>query len=200
MQRSSNCNDDYTKRVTSIHQGKYDDPNGTCSITTPYMFSCQKKDFEAPDEATQASLRKSAEVMLSEKGCDPSAAMRMKEFNSSVVGALVSDISPEKMAVSHRASSCFTPGHDPSYITHKVRGVCTNQYDYTDEKGRSLRDTTRKVDVELFVCGDFMDDVEDDVKMFEDVRKVAQHVSGENGLFVKKASDFSCKFSVLPAF
>lgn len=193
MDQSPNCSA-YTDAISILVQGKATVPGVSgCSVQVPHTFSCQKKNFEAPDEATSSVMTQSAVDMLNEMGC-PTDNIEMK-YITNLIGARQTEYSADKLSELGMASNCYKEGNDPNHATHMIESRCTNQYEMTDASGTRVRDTNKVFISRLSTC-----DVSDEAmpQLMEDGRKVAMHHALANGLTMDKSSDMSCQFAILP--
>ena len=156
-------------------------------------FSCQEKNFEQPDADTEKHLREHAASALKDKGCDPDAMSIT--FQTTLVGKDKPDYSGEKLVSLGMASNCYAQGNDPNGLTHKINAVCTNQYDFRDNKGQMVRDTNKKFFSQLSTC-----DISEEAmpQLMEDARKVAVYNAKTNGYGIQRNMDLACTFSVMP--
>ena len=191
--RSPNCSR-YTDTVSTLVEVIAESSNGyepcTASLTS---FSCQKNQFETPDEDTASFMKEAALVSLKEKGCSVGDAKFT--FRTNIVGAQEMEYSPSKLAELGMASNCFLAGNDANEATHKIRAVCHPMYDMKDKKGNVVRDYTKTFVSELSAC-----DVSDTAvsQLEEDARKVAAHNASKNGFVVERPAHLACRFSILP--
>jgi len=197
MQSSKNCSS-YTNNATLFVEADVYIPGreDKCSLKLPTTYSCQTSAFERPDEATQAQLRAQGEERLRErKECADAASTAKLDFRTTQITSQFQELSAETMVDSGLASNCYVAGNDPNHATHSVYAECFNQYDMTDAKGNTVRDTNKKFVSNLLAC-----DVSEKAmpQLMEDARKVCAHNAAQNGYTAKRDKDLACTFSIMP--
>ena len=193
MRRSTNCSA-YTDTLSVFVTGTASVPgNESCAVDLKPVFSCQTKQFEAPDSETHEMMRKDAEEQLSAKQCDVSK-MELS-FQTNLVGTQDVEYSAEKLRSLGMVSNCYREGNDPNNATHRAEARCFNQREMTDSKGRRVINTNMPILSNLSAC-----DISEDAapQIFEDLRKVAALNVKDRGYTVDKPEDLACTFSILP--
>lgn len=157
------------------------------------VFSCQTKQFEAPDNETREMMREDASKQLTEKLCDVS---KMKlNFSTNLVGSQHVEYSAEKLRDLGMVSNCYREGNDPNNATHRAEARCFNQREMTDINGNRVINTNMPILSNLSAC-----DISADAtpQVYEDLRKVAALNVKDRGFTVDTPEDLACTFSILP--
>lgn len=193
MRRSSNCSA-YTDTISVLATGTASvNGDDVCKVNLEPMFSCQKKQFERPDQETLEMMRSDAEEHLESMGCDVS---RMSlDVNTNLVGAQNVEYSADKLRSLGMVSNCYREGNDPNDATHRGEARCFNQREMTDERGNRVINTNMPILSNLSAC-----DISSDAmpQVYEDLRKVAALNVKDRGYTVDKPEDLACTFSILP--
>lgn len=191
--RSPNCTA-YTDTLSLLVDGEVSVPGDPhCRASLPSTFSCQKNAFEKPDEKTEAFLKRDGKRRLAAMGCDTSDVKFT--FDTVLIGSQDVEYSGSKLAELGMASNCYRVGNDPNDATHIIKAECTNQYEMTNERGETVKNTNKKFLSNLAVC-----DISDGAmpQLMEDARKVAAYNAAQNGYTANKDTDLACTFSILP--
>lgn len=187
--RSTNCAA-YTDTISLLVEARAKGAEERCAVDLS-AFSCQKSAFEAPDDATEATLRTAAEERFHAMDCD--AGGMALEFTTSLVGAQTLEFSATQLVDMGKVSNCKDGDiNDAGFVG---RATCTAQYDMTDAQGRTVRNTNMRTMSSLRVC-----DPSDEAmpQVMEDLRKVAAHNLEAKGYTVARPEDLACTFSILP--
>lgn len=194
IKRSSNCSA-YTDTISLLIDGTASvlGKEEICQIDLPPMFSCQTSAYEAPDDVTLKELQAAAEVQMDAK--PECRGQVVVDTHTNIMGTRSMEYSAAQLSSMGLASNCYRGDNDLNDATHMARAVCSNMYDMTDAKGRSVRDTNKQFTSALATC-----DVSDEAmpQLMEDLRKVAAHHSTEHGLRIHRDIDLACTVSILP--
>ncbi len=192
IEKSPNCTN-YTDTVSTLVEVTATVPgDNKCIFKTP-AFSCQKKAFEKPDDATKRFLTDLATTSLKDLGCN--IEKMQISFNTNLMGAQDMEYPASKLAKGGMASNCFQTGNDPREHTHKITAKCNPMYDMTDKNGNKVRNFNKTFTSDLAAC-----DVSDEAipQLLEDARKVASHNAAVNGYTIDQPEHLACTFSILP--
>lgn len=194
IHRSSNCSK-YTDHVSLLVDATATVPGdeARCSVTLPLTYSCQTRDFEAPDAITRSDLEAKAKEELSLQGCDTDAMTL--SFQTNLMGAQHTEYSGEKLVKLGMTSNCYEHGNDINDATHNITARCRPMYDMTDANGKRVRDFSKVIHANLGTC-----DLSDEAmpQVMEDIRKVAALNSKKNGFTIDRPEDLACDISAMP--
>ena len=167
-----------------------------CSVAMTPVFSCRRRNFEAPDDATRTLMESKARDELAARGCDASVAVHT--FRTNMVGTQIGESSVEELLSSNLTSNCHRYGNNVNMATHRVRAECSPMYDMRDAHGRTVRNTNLKVTATLSACGVGDDDMP---QIYEDLQKVAAaNLKDSTGLEVDKPEHMACSFLSMPNY
>lgn len=163
-----------------------------CTVDLPFTYSCQKKRFEAPDEATATQMRAAGRAELERRGCNHAAATYTMRTNQ--IGTEEKEFSAEKLGKAGMASNCLFAGSDVNNATHQMAAVCQNNFDFHVD-GVAVRDYNKNFHAKLMTCDASQEAMP---QLMEDVRKVAAWNATQNGFVIGKDEHLACQFSMLP--
>lgn len=204
VRTSANCAS-YTDQITIFANATAQ--LGSCSVELPGCMSCQRSDFEHPDEPTRTELLAQAATLMKKQctfpnGFDASGIV-LTNLKSNVVGTPQPDLSADKLAEFGKTSNCFAIGNDSNDSTHVSAARCyplrpalrvVDGAETTEEVlayHTQINTSLRNCDIST----EAMPQVE------EDLKKMAQkHLLDTHGLKIKHHNDLQCSFSHLPAF
>ena len=191
--RSDNCKGSYTNEVSTLVDSSVTVPsNPECTVKVPAVFSCQKDNFEEPDDETKETIKNAISEELQAKGCSVEDAKFTYHVN--MMGSNKREYPASKLIELGLASNCFQADNDINDASHMVGARCYPLGDVTQvSTGKTVKMYNRHFDARLSTCS-----LTDNAQVEKDLKNVVAYNMEQNDFKVQNVNDLSCSFYTLP--
>lgn len=189
MRRSNNCRR-YEDNLTVYATAEAFVEGDECRVPVD-VFSCQKDNFEYPDEDTLESLKEQGRKQLEEKGCSVDKSVELENIKTNQMGSH-KDKSGKDLLNNGMASNCMLGDNK---VDHVAEAYCNNYGTMKDREGNEVKNYNMQVRVRLGTCDVSL---EANKQLEEDLKKAGKELFLEKG-YLAEMKDISCNSYIFPA-